>query len=82
MKKYIYWNDKECHFFEAENDLEARHYVINHYDLSHNPEFMEVLEKTEDRFKVKGVLKVLTLGKHFKVAWVGKSLVCFKIKNQ
>ena len=50
MKQYLYFNTytKQASFFEALNDYEARHYVINHYDISEGsvyesgPEFIQI----------------------------------------
>lgn len=41
MNQYLYFNTytKEHCFFEALNDFEARHFVINHFDLSEGLNF-------------------------------------------
>jgi len=80
MKKYIYWNDKNWKFFEAKEG-EERDFVVNHFDVSDNPCFTEVLNKTENRFEVKAELYALRLGKHFESTWVGDGKFCFKINQ-
>jgi hypothetical protein len=52
MQNYLYFNDRnECKIFQAINSYEARHYVINHYDLSYNASFVAISEIVATFFK-------------------------------
>ena len=54
MKKYYavgrgFWNERvEDVDFEAENDNDAYHYIINHYNCSLNWTFEEVVQCAKD----------------------------------
>ena len=79
MKKYIYWDNKGYKFFEAENDSEAYHWVINRCDLSYEPNYMEVLRQNSTGFEVKNTLLALRLKRHFEVIWTAENLIKFKL---
>lgn len=84
-QNYIYFNDKEFRFFKAENDFEARHFVINNCDLSFNPAFLQVYDlevindndKKKYRFNTKGELIGLRLKNFFNLFGSGEGAFCF-----
>lgn len=79
MESFLYMNDKEFQFFEASDSSEARHKVINSFDLSFNPYIFKVLELSDDKFTVcaKGI-DFLRLKKHFKFAYGGDNTATFR----
>lgn len=79
MKTYIYFNDKETHFFKAENKETAYNKVVNTFDLSYNTHYFEVLDKDDRTFTIKADIGVLRLRNHYPVNWVGNGVINFKL---
>ena len=78
MKKdYIYWNDKGYHFFKSEPEM-ARDYVVNHFDMSYEPSYSEVLAYELGQFTVHADLYALRLKKHFNLSASGEHVFIFK----
>jgi hypothetical protein len=87
MKDYIYFNDNQYLTFKAENDEEARNFVINNCDLSFNPNIVEIFELIQEgnkviKFNTKGELIALRLKKFFTLCGVGDGAYCFFNEKQ
>lgn len=80
MEDYIYFNDKEFRFFKAKDATDARHLIINSFDLSFNPAFLRIynLETFNDndkktyRFNTKADLAALRLKNFFNLNGCGE----------
>jgi hypothetical protein len=84
IQQYVYFNDKESHFFTAINDEAARHNVINTFDLSFNasflPVYIEVIDIDNVKFSVKNTLLALNLKKHYRLIGTGNNTFIFSVK--
>lgn len=80
MQEYLFINDKESHFINADNDIKARDKVINTFDLSFNPYLFKLIEKTYNNFTVcTKRIDFLNIKKHFTLISVGNNIATFKI---
>lgn len=80
MKQYLYANDKEYTFFEADSLEDAKHKVINSLDLSYNPSLYEVTSKDKDGFTIRAEVGTLKLRNHFNLGWCGNGVFYFRFK--
>jgi len=78
--RFIYWNNKEYHFFNAVDEKDAYRIVVNNFDLSFEPNFFKIESETKTTFRVKASLLTLNLKKHFKINLVGEHIFDF-LKN-
>jgi len=77
---YLYFNDKEYHFFYASNIDAAKNKVINTYDLSFNPYLFEIAMANNSNFTVSAQrIDFLNIKKHFTLISVGNNIATFRI---
>ena len=84
IQQYVYFNDKEAHFFTAIDNEAAKNNVINTFDLSFNASFLpvdiEVIDIDNVKFSVKNTLLSLNLKKHFRLIGTGNNTFIFSAK--
>jgi hypothetical protein len=84
MQQYIYFNDKEAHFFTAQDNNSARQKVINTFDLSYNASFLpiniNIIDEKNVQFSVKNSLLSLRLKNHFKLIGTGNNLFIYSVE--